>query len=358
MSQALTSGFGAKLAAARESCGLTIADVAARLKLTPRQVAALEAEDWTDLPDPVFVRGFVRNYAKIVGVPVEELIPAVNGAETVTQTIAAPSAGVRLDSTSVARWLIWSLLWVVLFVAVVVGLYTWLKQDEHALPPAETLPPAGTVPPAENATAVATVPAGEGDAIVATSPQSAALGKPKPPSEQAPAPQSAPQPATDSEQTPVPAAAPPQASGAPTAATPGAADTRDNASTSAEAQPRATALPQAGNASAVAAPGAAGAQEPGAAGTQDNEPASTETQSQAPASLRFTTSREVWIKVVDAKGMRFAKLVPGGAVAVFSGTPPFQLVVGNASVVSVVYNGRVVDLKPHARKQVARLTLE
>lgn len=74
--------------------------------------------------------------------------------------------------------------------------------------------------------------------------------------------------------------------------------------------------------------------------------------------MRFTTNREVWIRVVDAKGMRFAKLVPGGAVEVFSGTPPFQLVVGNASAVSVVYNGRVVDLKPYTRKQIARLTLE
>ncbi|MGQ9686979.1 MAG: helix-turn-helix domain-containing protein, partial [Thiobacillaceae bacterium] len=152
MSQAFTPGFGAKLAAARESRGMTVTEMAERLKLTPRQIEALEAEDWTGLPDPVFVRGFVRNYAKIVGVATEELMPAVDGAETVTQTITAPSAGVRLGSSPVARWLMLPLLLVILFVTVVVGLYTWLRQGEHALLPAET------ALPAEDAAAIPPVP--------------------------------------------------------------------------------------------------------------------------------------------------------------------------------------------------------
>jgi cytoskeleton protein RodZ len=42
-------------------------DVAAKLKLTARQIEALEQEDFSHLPSEVFVRGFVRNYARLVG---------------------------------------------------------------------------------------------------------------------------------------------------------------------------------------------------------------------------------------------------------------------------------------------------
>lgn len=317
MSQAFTPGFGAKLAAARESRGLTVAEMAERLKLTPRQIEALEAEDWTGLPDPVFVRGFVRNYAKIVGVPTEELIPAVNGAETVTQTITAPSAGVRLGSSPIARWLMLPLLLVILFVTVVVGLYTWLRQGEHALLPAET------ALPAEDAAAVPPVAAGEGDASVAVGPQPAAPGalQPLPANAPAPlpAPQPVPQPTAGREQRPVPPAALVQAGDAPTAP--------------------------------AAAPRAASAQEAA-------EPTEAKTQSQGPVSMRFAPVDDSWIQVVDAKGMRFSKLVRGGSVEVVSGTPPFRLVVGNAAAVSLVYNGHVIDLKPYIGEKVARLTLE
>ncbi len=58
--------FGRELAAARESCGLSIAEVARQLKLSPMQVEAMEAGDYQRLPGPVFARGFLRNYARLV----------------------------------------------------------------------------------------------------------------------------------------------------------------------------------------------------------------------------------------------------------------------------------------------------
>lgn len=58
--------FGRELAAARESCGLSIAEVARQLKLSPMQVKAMEAGDYQRLPGPVFARGFLRNYARLV----------------------------------------------------------------------------------------------------------------------------------------------------------------------------------------------------------------------------------------------------------------------------------------------------
>jgi cytoskeleton protein RodZ len=312
LNQSFTPGFGATLAAARESRGLTVAQVAERLKLTPRQIEALEAEDWTGLPDPVFVRGFVRNYAKLLGMAPEELMPAVNGAEAVTQTITAPSAGVRLGSSPVARWLLLPLLLVILFVTVVVGLYSWLRQGEHALLPAEAIEPS----------ADATVPAlsaagGQEAAVAPLSPTPVTTQTPPPAT--APAPQPAPEPAAGRQQTPAPPATRPQA---------------DDAASAPAATPRA--------ASAQVA----------------DQPAPAQTPSQGLVSMRFAPAEDSWIQVVDGKGMRFSKLVRGGTSEVVSGTPPFRLVVGNAATVSLVYNGHVIDLKPYIGEKVARLTLE
>ncbi len=66
--------FGRELAAARESCGLSIAEVARQLKLSPTQVEAMEAGDYRRLPGPVFARGFLRNYARLVKLDPEVLL--------------------------------------------------------------------------------------------------------------------------------------------------------------------------------------------------------------------------------------------------------------------------------------------
>ena len=66
--------FGLALAAAREARGLSQSDVAAQLRLNTRQVQALEAEDFAALPEGPFVRGYVRNYARLVDLPPEPLL--------------------------------------------------------------------------------------------------------------------------------------------------------------------------------------------------------------------------------------------------------------------------------------------
>ena len=56
---------GQQLRDAREAKGLNVAEIAARLKLTQRQIAALEADEQTTLPSAI-VRGFVRKYARLL----------------------------------------------------------------------------------------------------------------------------------------------------------------------------------------------------------------------------------------------------------------------------------------------------
>ena len=58
---------GQQLRLAREAKGMTLPDVARALKLSPRQVEALEADDWSRLPGKTIIRGFVRNDARLLG---------------------------------------------------------------------------------------------------------------------------------------------------------------------------------------------------------------------------------------------------------------------------------------------------
>jgi cytoskeleton protein RodZ len=60
-------GCGARLRQAREAAGLRLEDVAARLKMPVRVVESLENEDWDRLGAPVFVRGQLRSYSRLLG---------------------------------------------------------------------------------------------------------------------------------------------------------------------------------------------------------------------------------------------------------------------------------------------------
>ena len=60
------SGVGARLRVAREMRQLSVDEVALALKLGARQVEALENGNWQALPGETFIRGFVRNYARML----------------------------------------------------------------------------------------------------------------------------------------------------------------------------------------------------------------------------------------------------------------------------------------------------
>ena len=64
---------GARLAGARLRAGLTLEQVAEKLRLDRSMVVALEADDHRAIGAAVFVRGFLRRYAALVGEPAAEI---------------------------------------------------------------------------------------------------------------------------------------------------------------------------------------------------------------------------------------------------------------------------------------------
>ncbi len=83
---------GARLRDARVAAGLSIDAVAQQLKLAPRQVKALEEDDFAQLPGRTFVRGFMRNYARLVRLDAEAVLATLPEAGT-APALDHPSLG-------------------------------------------------------------------------------------------------------------------------------------------------------------------------------------------------------------------------------------------------------------------------
>ena len=126
---------GAVLSGARKAAGLSVADVAAQMRLSPRQVEALEADRYGDLPGAVFVRGFIRNYARVLKLDPVPLLHALEPAldEESPLRVRATSGTLPLTARrDHARPLLilFSLLLVV--VAAAGGYELWSRQREQA----------------------------------------------------------------------------------------------------------------------------------------------------------------------------------------------------------------------------------
>jgi cytoskeleton protein RodZ len=75
--------------------------------------------------------------------------------------------------------------------------------------------------------------------------------------------------------------------------------------------------------------------------------------------LRLAFDQQSWVQVRDASGrVVLESLFPSGSSREVTARPPLTLIVGNAPGVRLTYAGRAIDLAPHTRVAVARLTLE
>jgi cytoskeleton protein RodZ len=93
---------GQALAAERERQGLSRADVAQRLHMSAWQVEALEGGDYKRLPKGTFLRGFVRNYAKLLGLDANPVLALLNDVAPALPApgIVVPTQNIRFDPMS------------------------------------------------------------------------------------------------------------------------------------------------------------------------------------------------------------------------------------------------------------------
>ena len=133
MSESGQASVGQLLRDAREAQGITLEAAAVRLRLMHRQIEAMERDDFESLGQPVFARGFVRNYARLLGLAPESLLSRMDGAP------AEPAAVTPVEpppphSWLTSPWLILVLFGLLLVVAVPVALYLWLNSETGDAP--------------------------------------------------------------------------------------------------------------------------------------------------------------------------------------------------------------------------------
>jgi cytoskeleton protein RodZ len=312
---------GAMLARAREAAGLSVEGIAQQLKLAPRQVRALEESDFAALPGRTFVRGFLRNYARLVhldpaevlaALPTEGADPALTRPALATQ--ARAMGEIPAEHTVRRPWTRWAIpLALVAIVAVAVA-YERLRPPATALAHevATPAPAASDTPPT---------------AAAPDAPTAAGMALPNPAAAHAAA-DIAPAPASST------GGSGPSGAGAP--GSPAPVQSGTPAGVPGVATPATSAAANGSGAPAVAA--------------------SASASSAAPLELAFRGVS--WIEVKDAKGATLLNMTGGpGAAQSLRATPPLDIVVGNADFVDVTFRGARVDLAPYTRQNIARLTL-
>lgn len=141
---------GLTLREAREHLGMSMHDIAERIKFAPKQVEALEANDFAHLPEATFLRGFVRSYARVLQLDEAALIAAL-------PVDPAKQAATRVPAVNVAFPTVQSLqrinvFWLVgaLGIAIVLGLFVLLHEGAPKAKQAQVVMEPVVLPPIVN----------------------------------------------------------------------------------------------------------------------------------------------------------------------------------------------------------------
>jgi cytoskeleton protein RodZ len=330
-------GAGQLLRAARLERGLSIDDVARQLRLSVRQVTALEEDDYSRLSSATFLRGFVRNYAKLLQMDAAPLLQRVQQSlpPPQTQTISYQIEGIPFPShrNQGKRNLI---IGGVIVLALLLLVYEIYRGNEVNLEKRQT------------------------DARVETgsrseTPDIAALQLSSPPATTMNNVAEAEVPAADKADVPPAARAgvPPAKGDVPPTRATEVPVTEKKLTTPPPTQqmvPQAI-IPEPVNAPppklASAEPAQAAAAAEGVDGGENV--------------MRLSFEGESWVEVKDSRGkLLLSRINARGTQQVLHGKPPFSLKIGNATEVKLVYNNKPVDLAPYINIYggTARLSLE
>ncbi len=120
-------GIGERLRQARIRAGLSPSEVGSRLKMPTHVIEALEREDWAHIGAPVFIRGQLRSYARLLDLPADIIVenistPVAKSADLVPRTFTPRMQ--RMAEQTARR-----LVYVVITAAIAVPV--WLATRSH-----------------------------------------------------------------------------------------------------------------------------------------------------------------------------------------------------------------------------------
>ncbi|WP_168012489.1 RodZ domain-containing protein [Halomonas salinarum] len=313
----------------RENQGLSLDEVASSLNLRPAVVTGLEKDDYEQVPVEAYRRGYLRAYARLLGIDetgVLDAYRAANGGVTETERRVTPVRTAKPPSR-LGAWLFKLVTLLVILGLIGLTLLWWQSRDGSGLPGIGDNEPVAV--DTLDGTAVTDGSTSQNPTDSDTSAESGDMP---------------PLPDEDSDM--------------------GLTDSQNDAQNA--SQDTGTSASDAGQSASDATSNEAGsdvAQADSAASsdTQSTDGADTaSTESDAgPAVLELTFNEQSWTEIFDANDERiFVGLQSAGSTARAEGVPPFRLTVGNASGVEMRYRGETVDLTEYAgSNNVARFSL-
>lgn len=93
------ASFGEELRREREIRGISLKEISDATKISKRFLEAIERNDHKTLPAPVFTRGFVREYARYVGLNAEDMVNRYNFAAANDDRIEKPPTVAKYPET-------------------------------------------------------------------------------------------------------------------------------------------------------------------------------------------------------------------------------------------------------------------
>lgn len=312
------ASLGAVIQAARLAKNMTQQDVSNALRFSVKQIDALENNAFGLLPDAMITRGFIRNYARLLEIDAEPLLASYRASvsDETDKVIVVKSSmrPVQLSKDS-QPWL----KYILASILVLFFLLAWLFYVDYM--------------PKQDAVAPEKLPD--------------------------PAPETAPVVAQPLPEIALPAAqreADAEMAGAnPAEATNASVDVQANDAKSLNASVAPAPL-----ANADSKPTAQAAQQlPVPQTPQTPQQASVPAAVNTAKSLSLTFTGQTWASVTDKSGkVIYEEMSDNGDKDIVNGTPPFNLVIGNASATKLSFGGKDVDLTAYTKNNVARITLE
>jgi cytoskeleton protein RodZ len=301
--------IGVTLRDEREAQKLSVEEVALRLRLSEKQINALEADDFSIFGSTIFVRGFIKSYARFLTIDPQPLLDVHLGMypQEQSQSITYKNVGVdKLVDGGVSK--LTALIFSVLLIA---ALFVWVAYKIWAYQSNTNTPdrPLPTVSMEQNVT-------------------------PEPLQEAA-----SPEASAKTETTVTEIALPKVTETVGLVTKPELKATVDKLTEQTIS-------------------GAAVKPEPA-----KSEPAKTELAKTALVTTGFVRVKLLltgssWIGVQDKNGKTvFSKLAKAGTEEFVEGLPPLKFNIGNASATQVIFNGETIDLTPSTYNNMARITV-
>jgi cytoskeleton protein RodZ len=339
---------------ARNAKKLTLKDISNNLRLSIKQVEALENNNFSSLPPAVITRGFIRNYARFLELDAEPLLASyrVRMPDVLPSTLSVKTSMNQVmpgkESSSISK-LVW--LSGLIFLVVAAGLYyvNYMQKSapqvtesiasttvEAAAPEVAALPEVA-LPAAER------LAQAEADAEAAVDAPAAVIGDVKEMPNQA---------------SSNAAAALPKTEQAHPVAASSSAVTTQNLQLPKETNVDFNTLKE--NAAKTATAPAVTKTTPTEVKVPDLAKNGQKPDSSIMAkAVNIAATEQTWVRVTDKTGaIVYEKMLSANSEDGFNGLPPFKVLIGNAKATKLTFLGQNIDLSDKTKNNIARLTLE